>query len=164
VIADGENVSDLIPPGVRYLHLEGSPTIGQKRNVGSEAARGELVASYDDDDFSAPGRLADQIHRMRAASVAVTGYRSMRFTDGRSWWLYRGAADYALGTSLVYRRDWWACNPFPEMQVGEDNGFVGRAREQGQIIAADACDLMWATIHDGNTSPRQLTGGNWSQL
>ena len=164
MIADGENVSDLIPPGVRYLHLEGSPTIGQKRNVGSEAARGDLVASFDDDDFSAPGRLTDQIRRLQQLGKAVTGYCSMRFCNGPQWWQYTGAADYALGTSLVYRRDWWACNPFPEIQVGEDNGFVGRAREQGQIVAADAGDLMWATIHSNNTSPRQLTGGNWSQL
>lgn len=36
-------------------------TIGEKRNVGIRAARGERLATWDDDDLSLPNRLADQI-------------------------------------------------------------------------------------------------------
>ncbi len=164
VVADGENVQDLLPPGARYLHLEGKPTIGAKRNAGTEAARGELIASYDDDDFSAPGRLADQVRRIQESGKAVTGYRSMRFTDGRRWWLYTGAPDYVIGTSLLYRRDWWERNRFPEIQVDEDGQFWRRARAAGQVATADAGELMWATVHPNNTSPRQFKTKQWTEL
>ncbi len=164
VISDGEPIADLLPPGVRHLHLPGHPTIGRKRNVGCEAARGDLVAHFDDDDYSAPGRLVDQVQRLQAAGVSVTGYRTMRFTDGRSWWLYHGPTDYAIGTSLLYRRDWWRENRFPEEQIGEDNHLVSRARAQRQIVVADAGSLMFATIHNGNTSPRDLRRKQWQPL
>ncbi len=160
-MSSGEPVTDLIPPGVRHLHLPGSPKIGQSRNAGAEAARGEIVCHFDDDDFSAPGRLADQLRRLDESGKAVAGYHSMRFTDGRSWWQYRGASCYALGTSLCYRRDWWQRNRFEPVQVGEDNGFVYRARRADQLVSADAGDLMWATIHAGNTSPRQTKSDSW---
>lgn len=164
VVADGENVADLIPPTVRYLHLPGTRTIGAKRNSGVESARGELIAHWDDDDFSAPGRLADQVQRLKESGKAVTGYRSMRFTDGERWWLYSGASDYALGTSLCYRRTWWERYRFPESQVGEDNEFIAPARAQRQIVTADAGEFMWATIHRENTSPRVMKGKQWTEL
>jgi O-antigen biosynthesis protein len=151
----------LIPSGFRHLHLPGNPSTGAARNAGCEAARGEVIAHFDDDDYSHPNRLEDQVRRLIDTGKPVTGYRSMRFTDGRSWWRYAGSADYALGTSLVYRRDFWARNRFPDLKVGEDNQFVSRARACGGIATADAGQMMWATIHDQNTSPRSVRGKQW---
>ncbi len=164
VVSDGEPVADLIPPGVRHLHLDGQRKIGPKRNAGCEQARGEIITHFDDDDFSAPGRLVDQLQRLCESGKAVTGYYSMRFTDGRSWWQYRGASCYALGTSLCYRRDWWVAHPFEPVHVGEDNGFVYAAQRAGQLVSAEAGDLMWATNHAGNTSPRETQSDGWRLL
>lgn len=166
ILADGEDVRDLVPADapVRLLHLSGHAEIGAKRNLGCERAAGEIIAHWDDDDWSAPERLDDQVARLLASGRAVTGYRSMRFTDGARWWLYRGAADYALGTSLCFRRAWWERHRFPALQIGEDNEFVRAAAATGQLETADAGELMWATIHAGNTSPRRLSGANWAEL
>ena len=162
ILADGDDVRDLVPHDdrIRLVHLEGAPGVGAKRNLGCELARGEIIAHWDDDDFSEPGRLSDQVGRL--SGVAVTGYHSMRFTDGARWLQYRGAGDYALGTSLCYRRDWWAGHKFPCLQVGEDNAFVAEAAGAGQLATADGSEMMHATIHTGNTSPRILRGDNWS--
>lgn len=165
VISSGDDVSDLIPPGVRHLHLSGNPLIGAKRNTGASESRGEVVAHFDDDDFSHPGRLADQVGRLVESGMPVTGYRSMRFTDGEKWWQYEGpSADYALGTSLVYRREFWAKHPFPAIKVGEDNAFVSKARERSAIASVDAGEFMWATIHRQNTSPRSMNSKQWKPL
>lgn len=88
----------------------------------------------------------------------------MPFTDGNSWWLYRGASLYAVGTSLCYRKDWWEQHRFPGLQNGEDNAFVAAAASARQIITTEAGDLMHATIHPSNTSPRNLTGSNWTAI
>ena len=164
MVSSGTPVEDLIPPGVRHLHLPGKPTIGATRNAGCAAARTDVVAFFDDDDYSHPRRLEDQVNRLRESGKAVTGYHSMRFTDGREWWLYTGAPDYALGTSLCFRREWWITHPFPNVQVGEDYDFVQMARRERQIISVDAGEMMWATIHDRNTSPRQLRSKSWVKL
>jgi glycosyltransferase involved in cell wall biosynthesis len=138
--------------------------VGEARNAGCRESRGDLIAHWDDDDYSDAERLRDQVRRIVEHGKSVTGYRSMRFTDGARWWLYRGGPEYALGTSLCYRRDWWAKNPFPSVMVGEDNEFVKRARASSAIVSSDAGDLMYATIHPSNTSPRNIKGNNWKCL
>lgn len=166
ILADGESVRDLIPidDSIRLLELSGSAEIGDKRNLGCERARGPIICHWDDDDYSAPGRIDDHVGRLLESNLSVTGYNSMRFTDGVRWWLYTGAPHYALGTSLCYRREWWRSHPFPSLHVGEDSGFTGAANAAGQLVSVDAGELMWASIHGGNTSPRQLTGSAWKLL
>jgi hypothetical protein len=93
----------------------------------------------------------------------VTGYHSMRFTDGVSWWKYNGTPSYALGTSLLYRRDWWRLHPFQSKNIGEDNHFVNEAAAAKVLRSVDAGVFMYATIHAGNTSPRMI-GQNWTLL
>lgn len=165
ILSDGQEVRDLLPDDdrVRLVHLAEHRTIGEKRNFGCEQAEGDVICHWDDDDHSGPGRLADQIQRLGETGKAVTGYHSMRFTDGAQWWQYRGDAGYALGTSLCYRRDWWREHPFHSKQVGEDNDFVWNANNCGQLATTDGTAFMYATNHAGNTSPRMM-GDNWQAL
>ena len=100
---------------------------------------------------------------MLTTGVAVSGFHSMRFTDGSRWWEYSGTRNYALGTSLCYRKEWWELNRFPALQVGEDNAFVENAARRRQLVTEDAGELMYATIHTGNTSPRNK-GSNWKLI
>ncbi len=138
--------------------------MGDKRNFGCELAAGEIIAHWDDDDYSAPGRLSDQVGRLQSSGKAVTGYNQMLFTDGKDWWSYDGIGNWAIGTSLCYRKDWWVAHPFLSLQVGEDGQFVGEAQGQKQIVAIPAGDLMTATVHSGNTSPRRLADYGWRKL
>lgn len=163
ILADGEEgVADLVPDDPRIrLMVTGFDmrVVGVKRNLGCEAARGAIVAHWDDDDYSAPGRLADQVWRLATSGKAVTGYHTMKFTDGAKWWVYRGGANFALATSLCYRRDWWETHRFSAINVGQDEEFGRVAEAKKQLEAAPDLDLMFATIHDGNTSPRVVNQG-----
>lgn len=166
ILADGEEVKHLIPsdPRIRYFRSTAGSVIGEKRNLGVQMAQGEIIAHWDDDDYSAPERLEDQIGRLTGSGKSVTGYRTMRFTDGFRWWLYGGDAITALGTSLCYRRDWGLDHPFPVVQIGEDNLFVSAAARAKQLITAESLEFMHATIHPGNTSPRKTDSPNWKKL
>lgn len=168
IVSSGDPVDDILPaddPSVRCIAVEGCPPIGAKRNLGVEHARGEIICHWDDDDHSEPGRIADQVSRMIQTGKPVTGYSSMVFTnENGERFMYDGARDFALGTSLCYRADWARRNPFQSIQVGEDNLFVRRAWEAGAAAFAPANGLMQATIHAGNTSPRSLRGAVWSKL
>jgi O-antigen biosynthesis protein len=168
IVAEGQDVSDIVPdePGITLVPLASHLIVGAKRNVGCDFACGELIAHWDDDDYSASGRLEDQVRRLLESGRAVTGYASMRFTDGTAWWIYTGPPDFVLGSSLLYRKDWWREHPFPECQIGEDSAFVAVAAAAGQLdVAAYAGDLMAATIHPGNTSLRVIIEGDmWKAL
>jgi hypothetical protein len=166
ILADGEDVRDLVPSDerIRLVHLAESRSIGEKRNFGCERASGDIICHFDDDDFSGPERVASQVETLlRNPSRSVVGFHSMRFTDGERWWKYIGTRNYALGTSLCYRREWWQVNKFPALMVGEDNAFVANAHARGQLVTEDAGELMYATVHANNTSPRNM-GSNWKLI
>ncbi len=155
IVDDDDAPSFGVPPaGVQYHRVTRKMTIGAKRNLACSRAAGALLIHWDDDDWSAPGRMEDQVRRIISGGAYITGYHSMLFEDeagGR--WKYRGFAGYALGTSLCYTREFWRAHPFPDRNIGEDNDFVMASR--GQIISVDAGELMLARIHAGNTSNKR---------
>jgi glycosyltransferase involved in cell wall biosynthesis len=169
VVDDADNRSfpdGLRIDGVQYHLMERRLPIGAKRNIAVGRSRGEIICHWDDDDFSEPGRIEDQVLRMFDSGKAVSGYHSMRFLnlDTGKWWRYNGKPDYSLGSALCYRREFWTRNPFPVVQVGEDGSFVRAAQREQQIVAVDADQMMWATTHGGNSSPRRTDQPQWSEL
>lgn len=165
IVADGDDVRDLIPESdrIRLIHLAEKRNIGEKRNFGCSRAAGSVICHWDDDDYSAPGRVAHQVEMLNESGLQVAGFHTMKFTDGENWWRYKGARNYSLGTALCYRRAWWEQNPFRPMPVGEDNEMVYAAQRAQQIVSEDAGELMYATVHPGNTSPRMITE-SWEKL
>ena len=174
VLAD---VDGLIPddPSIRVFYSGAGMSIGGKRNLGCQVACGEYVAHWDSDDWSAPTRLESQFVAMEASGKSVTGYAFLKFTDGQRWWQYRGDPVFALGTSLLYKKEFWEKEPFwevpvpqkPEIKSGEDSVFVRTAINQNQLFHQGDEDLMWASIHPGNCSPRgqdNPRAGCWIKL
>lgn len=164
VAEDGAARSPL-PNDARIRYFGQGGTIGAKRNFLCGQAAGEIIVHWDDDDWSAPGRIRQQVGTI-TAGAAVAGFHSMLFYEVASGrvWQYSYPAPYAIGTSLAYRRDWWCSYPFPELQVGEDNGFQFRARTRGRLASADAAGLMVARTLATGTSPRQLQSKQWREV
>jgi glycosyltransferase involved in cell wall biosynthesis len=138
--------------------------VGKKRNLTCESATGHLIAIWDDDDFSSRDRLAWQVKMHQKTGKAVNGFGSMKFTDGSDWWKFTYQPGLVFGTSLLFARDWWRKHPFPEMQIGEDVVFADTAARENQLLEMDARDLMYATIHPGNTSAKRLDQAGWVKL
>lgn len=171
IVWDGEDVSDLVPTdeNIRLVKADQPRTIGLKRNWSIQHAKGSVIAHWDDDDWSAPTRLADQIQRMQEADKAVTGYCTVIFEglfekeQGR--YKYVGIPNVtAVGTSLVYKKSWWQEHQFPDKHVGEDGDFAMAAAQQKQLISCDAGELIIASSHPGNTSRRHVQGHQWVKL
>lgn len=178
ILDDGaEGAEALIPddPQIRYARCSRSGSIGAKRNLACDQARGEYIAHWDDDDWSHPARIstilgcpdggsAAGIPGFRADRPTVAGFRQCLFWDeSRSQGhLYTGAPNYVLGTSLCYRKDWWERNKFPHLQLGEDNKFVKAARPVLRVL--DGMGMMVATTHRNGTSPRSLDRRHWQPV
>ncbi len=158
-IADGPWIEEFCQaPNVRFVIAAGK--VGDKRNVGVKFADGEVIVHLDDDDFSAPNRIADQVARLIQTGKQVTGYYNMLFTDGQRWWKYHGIGAFAFGSSMCYRRQWALDHPFASVQIGEDGTFGTLAAQARQLDSSEAGDNMFATIHPGNTSRRDITPGS----
>jgi glycosyltransferase involved in cell wall biosynthesis len=144
-------------PGVFYWRERGHKPIGAKRNLANARTHGTIICHWDSDDYSAPGRIEDQVKRLLESGCVLTGYHSMIFIDqaARKAWRYHGDTYHALGSSLCYLKDFWAANPFaPDTRIGEDSALVRRAR--GKMISTHAGSLMFARNHSDNTETRQM--------
>jgi len=84
VLDDGEDrVDDLMPDDhrIRYVGLEQRSVLGEKRNLGCELARGEIVVHWDDDDWQAPNRLSYQVAALRRHGAGMCGLNRVLFFD-----------------------------------------------------------------------------------
>jgi Glycosyl transferase family 2 len=61
--------------------LDKRHTIGAKRNLACEEARGEIIAHWDDDDWHAPDRLRYQTQALLHRGADVCGLATLLFYD-----------------------------------------------------------------------------------
>ena len=146
-------------------------SIGAKRNYGCRCCYGSIITHWDDDDWSAPTRVEEQVQSLLSVPQAVMcGYRTMIFADGRpdGYYLYDGTPGTIIGSSLMFRRSWWeAGHRFPEWRTekgaNEDSGLVHQTERRERVVLDD-CRVMYATNHPGNTSPRGRETYSWKKV
>jgi len=155
IVDDGFEKAPVIDDArIIYMHLSDKTPTGTKRNLGAEYASGEIIANWDDDDWSHPHRLEDQVQRLLRTGKAVTGYCATVRFDEASRVLYTGSncpPYFVSGTSQMYLKSWWELHPFPDVSQGEDSVFSRTARLEDQLAAASPGKMLIARQHGGNT-------------
>jgi len=180
-----------IATGKMERHVHGShpeETIGQQRNSANEwaveMARGlpappDILCHFDDDDWSHPNRLAEQVALLQASGADCVGYNQMLFWDQNAGlmrlesgvlrshradepvgeaWLYTGEI---LGTSLCYWRRTWERKPFrTDVKRGEDLHFVAGLSVKAVSSIPDGPRPGWplSCRDDFGESPRMIAG------
>lgn len=155
------------PPldGVRYFVSEKRLKIGEKRNRLCELAKGKIICHLDDDDYSAPGRIADQVDRLLSTGAMLAGYNEMVFQDeNAALWMFSEPGQYVHGTSMMYRREFWERHPFRQLQMGEDTLFLAKAVQEKSLAMAPAGSLMLGRMHAGNTIQKKPVGSRWTRI
>ena len=158
-------VKQLVPDAV-YIYLAEQQILGAKRNLACEVARGEVICHFDDDDWSAAGRIRDQVTRLIESGKQMTGYHSITYWNGIKAYRYVSAVpQYILGTTMCYRKSFWDSHLFPEKNYAEDNGLIYKARDENQLIAEDARQMMVVRSHASCTSsPERLRQNTWPEV
>jgi glycosyltransferase involved in cell wall biosynthesis len=161
----GELVKQLVPDAV-YIYLAEKQMIGTKRNLACEATSGEVICHFDDDDWSAAGRIKDQVTRLLESGKQMTGYHSITYWNGTKARRYASAVpQYAVGTTMCYQKRFWEMHRFPAKSYAEDNALVYRARDEKQLIAVDAGQMMIVRSHTSCTSsPESLRQNSWPEV
>ncbi|MDQ3917700.1 MAG: glycosyltransferase [Acidobacteriota bacterium] len=169
VVDDGEPVADCLPLSerVRYVRHESPLTLGVKRNLACEQARGEIIVHWDDDDWYPPWRVGAQVRALLGARADVCGSSRLfyyRPTDGRAWeYKYFSPGQvWVAGNTLAFRKSFWERNRFTAVQVGEDSLFL-RSDPSCVISDLDEPSLCVGIIHAGNTSPKETDGMFWHE-
>jgi glycosyltransferase involved in cell wall biosynthesis len=102
-------------PRIRLVRAASAGDIGAKRQAGAEAALGEIIAHWDDDDWYAPERLSCQaapiLHGI--ADITAPNDLTLILVAKRQFWTVapelfeRMFVGNVSGGTLVYRRDVW---------------------------------------------------------
>jgi len=170
ILDDGSDpVEDLVPPdgSIRYIRLAKKTPLGAKRNQACQAARGDLLMHWDDDDWMAPHRIRCQVEALLAQGAEICGLRQMLFFDPRTdqTWLYTYPANqrpWLAGGSLLYTRAFWKQAPFPPVEIGEDTRFIW-SRPLPRWVCLPDYRFYVALIHQDNTSAKRTGGPYWSR-
>lgn len=137
-------------------------SIGKLRNEANSKTDSAILIHWDDDDWSHPNRIAEQVALLQTSGADCVGYGSLLCWDSRSRGTHqpdRGEAylfthpwpTYALGTSLCYWRKTWEQRPFQDLQKGEDYKFCEGLRMATASDMADDEPRMIVSMHGGNT-------------
>ncbi len=160
-------IGDLVPADdrIRYNRLDKKLTIGAKRNLACEQARGEIIVHWDDDDWHAPYRVSYQVENLLQKQADICGLDKVLFfepSSNRAWeYVYQDSGrPWVYGATLCYTKAFWSRNRFPDINVGEDSRFVwGKA--SAKILKLTDSAILVAQIHPGNTSPKQTVNNCW---
>ena len=158
-------VKDLIPadPRVHYYQCAKMP-VGALRNLGTSYATGTICCNLDEDDWSHPERIGEQVGRLIGTGKSVTGFHSIYYYDTGNGSTYkywyepnqRNHPPYACGSSQMFTKAWWEKHPFPSTGI-EDFGFQNAALAAGQLDSIDGSQLLVARAHSGSVcTPTQL--------
>lgn len=168
IVDDGTDaVDDVVPADqhIHYIRLSQKTTLGAKRNLACEQARGTVIAHWDDDDWHAPHRLRYQVEALVHEGTDLCGISSLLFYDmetDRAWqYVYPHTQRMWLsGSTLCYKRDFWTSNRFLNINVGEDSRFIWGSRRERMTVLGDVTFHV-GMIHKQNVSPKKTNGSYW---
>jgi glycosyltransferase involved in cell wall biosynthesis len=168
IVVDDGNDPCIIPAAdsrVRCIRLPGRRSIGAKRNVACEHARGTFIVHWDDDDWYAAWRIGYQVQELRRTGADVCGLDRLLYYEPvheRAWeYAYpRKRSCWVAGNTLCYRKSFWMQHPFADVDVGEDWRFVSEC-EARRIHRHSRTGFVVGLIHEANTSPKRTSTGRW---
>lgn len=146
---------------IRYLYSSASMSIGQKRNLGCQCARGTFIAQWDDDDWYSPQRLSAQVTPLLAGTCDITGIAGGMIFDVGRWefWEYPPDRTVLEGTLVYHRRIWEEAEQYPNSSFGECGAFLATVVHSGATLEGLRDNKLFLyVLHGANTSTFGLTG------
>ncbi len=80
IIDDGtDKIEDLVShiPQVKYFKYDEKMTIGKKRNISNEKAKGDIIVYMDDDDYYPPERVQHAVDTLKGSKALCAGSSAM---------------------------------------------------------------------------------------
>jgi glycosyltransferase involved in cell wall biosynthesis len=157
-------------PGVRYLHLPARKSIGAKRNLACQHARGEIIAHWDDDDWYSSDRLRYQVMPIINGQGDMTGLENafvLELPAGEFWTtnvqlhqqLFVGNVH---GGTLVYRKQLLADGlRYPEINLAEDAYLLHYATRRGKRLVRLSNPGVFVYVRHGGNAWKEFAPGKF---
>lgn len=130
---------------------DGQIQVGGLRNIAVAASRGEYVATWDDDDWSAPERLQLQMETIREHQRPACVLHRCQIYDMATLRAFI-STPYMWQMSMVCKRS--VLPEYPNQMRGEDRHVVDLLLHSHQLIQLERPDLYIYVYHGANTCGR----------
>jgi len=153
-------ISEQDYPNIEHIFDYGDGNIGQKRNRLCEAATGDIILHADSDDHYASDWVTRSVMELLLSSKQLTGLSAFKFYEPETGKYYKYTYpnnENLAGATFCYFKSLWQARPFEEIQVGEDSLFLRGI----EFHSHNYVDGFCATIHAGNSSPKNISGERW---
>jgi len=170
IVDDGkDDLSDLVGGMAEalYVRLSSPQSIGAKRNLACQKARGSFIAHWEDDDWYRPGRLSRQIEPLVKGEADITGLVSSYVLDlasGRFWSLSpqlheRMFVGNVHGGTLVFRKSIFDQGTrYPEANLAEDAAFIRAENSKANRLARVSNPGLFVYVRHGSNAWRFALG------
>jgi glycosyltransferase involved in cell wall biosynthesis len=160
IVDDGDQPLDVQNTGeqVRYHRIRQGLSIGEKRNIACSFARGEAIIHWDDDDWYAPDRIAEQVRPIFAGRADITAL-SMSLVlelDRMRFWRCSPAVHVRMfvgnvhGGTLAYTRRYLDQGVrFRPLSLSEDAYFLFDAKRRGGKLSKLSGDGLFVYVRHG---------------
>jgi hypothetical protein len=181
VVDDGDDtVADLIPrsPLFQYIGLSSRHSIGVKRNLASEAAMGDILLTWDDDDWYSPDRITYQVQPLLQGRADATGLGNtlmLSLPAGEFWSCSPSLYDHMFfqgihgGTLTFWRESWRQGARFASSSLAEEVPVQQALMRQGARLEKLPNQGRFIYIRHSANAWRFVTGefldrSGWSQV
>lgn len=131
-------------------------TIGEKRNAGVRMARGEFIATWDDDDISLPNRLSEQMlcASENNADYVLADYMHVADEDMRIAGVCERRLAPVMGSAMIRRSMIVRVGGYEILDYGEDVQMMEKCRIVGRanIVVMQDCKFYVMRRHGNNVT------------
>jgi glycosyltransferase involved in cell wall biosynthesis len=159
VLDDGqEEVGDLFDeadlPYLRFMRSDEKMTLGEKRNLLNQEARGEILVAMDDDDYYFPERISaavDALEKNPTIDLAGSSEVYMFFSDTKE--IYKFGPyfpTHATNGTMAWRKRYARTHRYDETVVfAEETSFLDGYKNP--LVQLDPRSVMLVMSHSENT-------------
>jgi glycosyltransferase involved in cell wall biosynthesis len=152
---DGDDkIEDLIPKNsiFRYIKLDEKKSIGFKRNLLCNEAKGEILINMDDDDFYPSQRVSHAIEMLNKKEAYIAGSSHCYFYDKANGITQFGplTSYHAHAGTFALFKEYLSQNKYDEnVEFGEELSFTHHFTNP--LIQLDSLKTILVMCHENNT-------------
>jgi glycosyltransferase involved in cell wall biosynthesis len=157
LIADdgSDSIEDLVIKDsiIRYFRFNDRQTLGYKRNLLANEARGDILVHMDDDDFYFPSRVRHAVDRLIQSQKLIAGASQTFFYNvDNSVITVSGpfGQNHAIANSFAYFKEYLKSHQFDnEAKAQEEPSFTNQFTEP--MVQLDPFQTILGIQHNNNT-------------
>jgi glycosyltransferase involved in cell wall biosynthesis len=162
ILDDGEPaITAPRDPRVRLVRHTKRQILGWKREALVGLAQGDVLVTWDDDDWHGPQRISVQLGPIREGKEGSVfgGIRSYDESSGTFW--ETPVAQWLAPGTLAFTRRYHGRGAYPDVDVGADSRFI-KSRPRNLVAVIDGREHYVMVRHDSHRTSHSYVG--WRQL